>query len=201
MAPQHAAYPVRRRTGDHRPSGGHPGRLSSREPGGEPAGHHGVRDRADVAGGQHRGGPVDPALRRSELGGRAEQREPVHPFRGVRGEPGGHHPAEREADVVRPLDAEPIQQREHVGAEVGQLVRARRHRGLAVTPVVVPDHPEPFGERRQLRLPHGQGAAQRAAQHDDRGIRWPRHDMVQRGHRAARYAARARSTNAPALPR
>src|SRR3712207_8977168 len=37
--------------------------------------------------------------------------------------------AQGDAAVGRPLDAEAVEQRQHVGAEVGHLVRLRRHGG------------------------------------------------------------------------
>ena len=52
------------------------------------------------------------------------------------------------------LDAEVVEQVEHVAADVVDRVRAGRRLGAAVAARVVADEPEALGERRRLRVPH-----------------------------------------------
>jgi hypothetical protein len=69
---------------------------------------------------------------------------------------------------MRLLDVEVIEDRQHVAPEALHRVGARRDAGFAVAAAIVADHPKQRRERRHLRLPHLQGAAQRIRQHQGR---------------------------------
>ena len=94
--------------------------------------------------------------------------------------------------------------RDEVRAEVGDRVRAGRHRRPAVPPQVDAEDAELAHQRRQLRLPHPQRGPERVRQQEHRRIRGPVHrgmKVDRRRHpRSAARAASARSTSVGATP-
>jgi hypothetical protein len=87
------------------------------EAGREPPSHDRVGDRTHPGRPHGRRAFVPPGGRRQERRG-AQQGQPVDPFRSEGRQPHPDHPAEREPGVVRPLDAEVVEQRDHVPAQV-----------------------------------------------------------------------------------
>ena len=146
--------PVRRRRGQHRPVSLYDRRRAVGQGRGEPAGHAPVGDRRRSAGAD-RGGPVPPALRPAEPGRRAEQRQPVDPLGRVRGQPHADHAAEGQPGVRGPGAARGRPAGRSTSPPSWSIVYGPAGTRESPWPeVVVPDHPEPLGERRQLRFPH-----------------------------------------------
>ena len=135
-------------------------------PRGEPACHHRLGDRGRATGADRRD-PVPPRAEVGEAGRRAAQRQRADPLRRLGGQPHSDHAAEGQPAPRHPVGAEPVEQRPRVRAEIRHPVGAGRRRRAAVPAMIDPDHPESPGQRRQLRLPHLDRAAERAGKHDD----------------------------------
>lgn len=75
------------------------------------------------------------------------------------------HPAHRQADKMRPFDAQCVEQRTQVVREQVERVRSGRRIAATVAAGVETQHPETLRELRGLLVPHGQITGQRMAHH------------------------------------
>ena len=137
-----------------------------------------------------------------QIRGGAQQRQALDPLRNGRGESHSDHAAERQPGVAETADRQPIEQAQHVAAEVVDAVRTGWHRGSAMPSMVEGDDAAVRHQRRDLRRPHLARRAERSAEHHDWCVRRPGDGRVQFGRhpRRRRCAATARSTIAPAVP-
>ena len=132
--------------------------------------------------------------------------DPPDAIRVVDRHPHGDHPAERHADDMGALDAEAVEQRDDVAADVVDRVRPLRDRRPAVPARVDADDAEVLRECRDLGLPELERRAERGEQDDHRRVGRAVDDVVQ-VHRChalasrASWAARARSMKTSVEPR
>jgi hypothetical protein len=76
------------------------------------------------------------------------------------------HAAHRQADEMRVLDLQRIEQPDHIGGELVEAVGALRCRRSAVAARVVAQHRESRRQRHGERVPHRQVAGQRMRERD-----------------------------------
>ena len=177
-----------RRLDEHRPEDIHHVRVLGVEALGEPAAERRFGDDRHAAL-AHRCRPLHPLLGRGERGPRAAEREPVESLGGLQGEPHPDGAPDRETAERDPLEAELVEQREHVAAEVVDRVRAGRNGREAVAAPVVAHDAESLREGGHLRVPHRERGAERVAEHERRGVGRPFDDPVERHSAATRSAS------------
>ena len=135
-------------------------------------GHGGAPVRA------HGRGAVVPRARRLEPGAGAQHHEAVDAIGVPGGEAHAGHAAQREADDVRLLHAEGVEQGDDVVGEVVDVVGALRDGRAAVAAGVVADDAEVLGQLVGLGVPHGRRGAEGVGQDDDGRVLRPGHDVV-----------------------
>ena len=118
----------------------------------EEAAHDRIRDRGHAAGQHGKAAGFHPLGVGPRRG--VSEHERRHPVRRVRAEPLADHAAEREAAECEPGNAERVGEREHVRAELRDLVVAQGHAGGAVPADVVSHDAEMRGEIFDVRIPH-----------------------------------------------
>src|SRR5690606_14488681 len=111
---------------------------------------------------------------------------------------------ERQPDHVGAVDAESVQQLDDITPEVVEAARRVRHRGPAVTSVVVAHDAVPRRDQgTHLRVPHAEITSERSRQYDDLSVLGAV-DHVVHPHGSSfrlRYFSNARRTNTGAAPR
>src|ERR1700674_4456738 len=153
-----------RRGEQHLAHAGDHGRLAFAEFRGEPALEHGVHHLLHAVL-EHGLDAAVPQLSIADLGAGVGKHELAEAVAGVAAEPHAGAAAHGEADEVGLLDAEVVEDREHVAAETVERVGVLGRVGFAVAALVVADDAEMLGKGLRLVVPHVQVGAERVGEH------------------------------------